>query len=435
MENTSSYKNKTILELVNITKAIKKPNGAFSTIIEDVSLKLRGREIVGLLGRSGAGKSTLLRMISGLTPHTNGKIKYMGKEVNGPRDWLSMVFQSFALFPWLTVLENVAIGLEAKGLPDKEVYKRSIEAIDLIGLDGYESAYPKELSGGMKQRVGFARALVVNPQVLLLDEPFSALDILTAAALRTEFIDLWMATKIWLQSILLVTHNIEEAVLLCDRILILSSAPGKIISEVEVKIPHPRSRYDVAVKELVDEIYVKLTSALPDKQANALVQLQSITSPLPVVSTNKLNGFIETLFELPFMGKADLPNIAELLKQTVDNLFPILELAQILKFALVDKGDVSLTASGKVYAEADIDGRKKIFARHLIENVPLASHILYKLRTAHNKKCHFNDELEELSKTLDGELAEKLLRVIINYGRYAELFSFNYSTKLFYLEE
>lgn len=434
MEN-KSHKNKTILELINITKAVTKPDDSLYTILEDVSLKLKEQEIVGLLGRSGSGKSTLLRIIAGLVPCSRGKIKYLGKEVNGVRGWLSMVFQSFALFPWLTVLENVAIGLEAKGLPDNEVYKRSLEAIDLIGLDGYESAYPRELSGGMKQRVGFARALVVNPQVLLLDEPFSALDILTAATLRDEFIDLWMATRVWLKSILLVTHNIEEAVLLCDRILILSSNPGRIISEVEVKIPHPRSRYDTAVKALVDKIYTDMTTALPDKQAGAATKLKGITSPLPAVSTNKLSGFIETLFAPPYNGRADLPNIAEHLKLTVDNLFPVLELAQILKFAIVDKGDVGLTASGKVYAEADIDGKKKIFAIHLIENIPLASHILTKLRTSQNKRYDYKDLLKELVETLDNELSEKLLRTVINYGRYAELFSFNYSTKLFYLDE
>src|ERR1700686_1125135 len=229
-------------------------------VLEDVDMSLRSNEIVALLGRSGCGKSTLLRVIAGLLRPTSGTVKIGGADVEGPASQVAMVFQSFALFPWLTVLENVEIGLEAQRVDPETRRKRALAAIDLIGLDGYEIAYPKELSGGMRQRVGLARALVVHPQVLLMDEPFSALDVLTAETLRTDLLDLWCEGRMPISSILMVTHNIEEAVVMCDRILVFSSNPGKIISEIRVDLPQPRSRLDPKFRQLVDDIYALMTS-------------------------------------------------------------------------------------------------------------------------------------------------------------------------------
>ena len=232
-------------------------------MLDGVELSLAQGQIVGLLGRTGSGKSTLLRLIAGLAQPSGGTITYLGQPVNAPAPGIAMVFQSFALFPWLTVLENVQLGLEALGLPEPEIRKRALAAIDLIGLDGYESAYPRELSGGMRQRVGFARALVVHPNILLMDEPFSALDVLTAETLRTDFLELWGEGKLPIKGVILVTHNIEEAVLMCDRILLFSTNPGRIISEIAVDLKQPRNRLDPQFRDMVEKIYVAMTARTP----------------------------------------------------------------------------------------------------------------------------------------------------------------------------
>src|ERR1700747_324155 len=258
-------------------------------VLADVDLVLRSGEIVGLLGRSGSRKSTLLRIISGLIRPSGGEVIYRGRPVNGPAEGIAMVFQTFALFPWLTVLQNVQAGLEALGGPDKDSRRRALSAIDLIGLDGFESAYPRELSGGMRQRVGFARALVVEPPILLLDEPFSALDVLTAETIRTDLLDLWIERRLPTKSMLLVTHHIEEAVFMCDRLLIFSSNPGRVVGGIEVTFPHPRNRLDTAFREMVDDIYAKMTARPSAETAGQLPRLQ-LGSRLPPVSTNVMAG-------------------------------------------------------------------------------------------------------------------------------------------------
>ena len=249
----------TLLAVSDVRKSYAKGDRNDLVVLDDVSLTIREGEIVGLLGRSGSGKSTLLRIIGGLVPPTAGDVQWCGRPVTAPCEGVAMVFQTFALFPWLTVLENVEMGLEPLGIPPEQSRRRAIQAIDLIGLDGFESAYPKELSGGMRQRVGFARALVVHPRLLLMDEPFSALDVLTAETLRTDLIDLWIEGRLPIKSMLMVTHNIEEAVLMCDRILLFSSNPGRVVQEIKVPLQHPRNRLDPQFRKLVDEIYALMT--------------------------------------------------------------------------------------------------------------------------------------------------------------------------------
>ena len=300
-----------ILILRRVNRGFPRGSGEVR-VLEDVELSLYGGEIVGLLGRSGSGKSTLLRIIAGLIRPSSGEVVYRGEPVNGPAEGIAMVFQTFALFPWLTVLQNVEAGLEAIGVSPKESRRRALSAIDLIGLDGFESAYPRELSGGMRQRVGFARALVVEPTILLLDEPFSALDVLTAETIRTDLLDLWIEKRLPTKSMLLVTHNIEEAVFMCDRILLFSSNPGRISAEIEVTFPHPRNRLDAAFRQLVDDIYAKMT-ARPMAGAAEHPHKLHLTSRLPAVSTNAMAGLIETVAAPPYDGKADLPEIARTL--------------------------------------------------------------------------------------------------------------------------
>ncbi len=402
-------------------------------VIEDINLTLRDGEIVGLLGRSGCGKSTLLRIMAGLIPPTSGEVIYRGKPVTGPAPGIAMVFQTFALFPWLTVLENVEAGLEALGIDLKESRRRALAAIDLIGLDGFESAYPRELSGGMRQRVGFARALVVDPTILLMDEPFSALDVLTAETLRTDLLELWIERRLPTKCVLLVTHNIEEAVFMCDRILVLSSNPGRIVSEIHVPFPHPRSRLDPAFRQMVDDIYALMT-VRPGGETKERPQGLSIGSRLPDVSTNTLAGLIETVAAPPYNGRADLPVIARRLQLEVDDLFPVAELLHHLGFAEVIQGDIVLKPAAKHFAEADLETRKKLFAEHLLAAIPLAQRIRRVLdeRPGHRApRVRFEQELED---HLTDAAAEETLDAVINWGRYAEIFAYDDGTQTFSLE-
>src|SRR5579872_5283900 len=290
-----------LLDMRSVCRSFPKGSGEELLVLEKVDLTIHSGEIVGLLGRSGSGKSTLLRIIAGLISPSSGDAKCRGETIAGPPNGVSMVFQSFALFPWLTVLQNVELGLEALGIESTERRTRALAAIDLIGLDGFESAYPKELSGGMRQRVGFARALVVHPDLLLMDEPFSALDVLTAETLRTDLIDLWIEGRLPIKSVLMVTHNIEEAVLMCDRILVFSSNPGRVAAEIKVDFPHPRNRLDPAFRQLVDSIYARMTQR-PEPKAPALEGIQGtgVGMILNHVSSNVLSGLIETLAAPPY---------------------------------------------------------------------------------------------------------------------------------------
>jgi NitT/TauT family transport system ATP-binding protein len=404
-------------------------------VLDDISLRLRDGEIVALLGRSGCGKSTLLRIIAGLMPATGGDVSLDGEHVHGPADGVAMVFQSFALFPWLTVLENVELGLEAQGVVSEERRKRALAAIDLIGLDGFESAYPKELSGGMRQRVGLARALVVQPKILLMDEPFSALDVLTADTLRTDLLDLWLEGRMPTRSILIVTHNIEEAVFMCDRILVLASIPGRVVAEIKVELPHPRNRIDPAFRALVDDIYVRMTAREEVTLAKeGAFPGTGIAMVLPRVSSNALSGLMETLAAPPFGGKADLPLLAQQLHMEVDDLFPIAEMLQLLRFAELFEGDIRLTKAGHRFVEAGVDQRKALFAKHVVAHVPLAAQIKRILdeRPSHRAPMlRFKDELEDHMGEVE---ADRTLRGVISLARYAELFAYDEPSGTFSLE-
>src|SRR5205823_6825290 len=292
--------------------------------------------------------------------------------LGGPAEGIAMVFQSFALFPWLTVTENVELGLEAQGVPREERTKRAEEAIDLIGLGGFENAYPKELSGGMRQRVGLARALVVHPDLLLMDEPFSALDVLTAETLRTDLVDLWIEGRLPIKSVLMVTHNIEEAVLMCDRILVFSSNPGRVAAEIKVELPHPRHRLDPAFRQLVDSIYARMAQrAEPKTPAVEGIHGTGVGMILQHVSSNVLSGLIETLAAPPYNGRADLPVLAGHLQLEADEIFHFGESLQLLRFAQLSEGDLVLAEAGKRFAHLETYARKKLFAEHLINYVPV----------------------------------------------------------------
>ena len=425
-----------LLEVSHVSQSFAKASGEQGApIIKDVSLTLRTDEIVALLGRSGCGKSTLLRLISGLTRPTEGTVTLDGRPVEGPAEGVAMVFQSFALFPWLTVLDNVEIGPRAIGVNPIETRKRALKAIDTIGLDGFESAYPKELSGGMRQRVGFARALVVQPKILLMDEPFSALDVLTAETLRTDLLDLWHEKRLNIRSILMVTHNIEEAVLMCDRILVLSSHPGRIAAEIANPLPHPRDRLDPEFRNLVEKIYALMTQRPEPKPMPTGVTGPNLGIALPRVSTNSIAGMIEEIAAPPYHGVADLPHLADSLQMEIDDLFPLGETLQLLKFVEFADADIKLTPLGRRFADMDVDQRKKVMGEQLLANMPLAAHIKRVLdeRPSHRAPAtRFREELEDF---MSEDYAERTLRAIITLGRYGELFAYDENAQAFSYED
>ena len=368
-----------ILQAESVTKAFTTPDGSALPVLDDVSFTLAEGEIVALLGKSGSGKSTLLRCVAGLIAPSAGLVSYRGTELTGANPGVAMVFQTFALLPWLTVQQNVELGLEARGVAEPERAERALRAIDVIGLDGFESAYPKELSGGMRQRVGFARAIVTEPDALLMDEPFSALDVLTAENLRSELVKLWEGHGAPVKSILIVTHNIEEAVLLADRVLVLSSNPGRIRAELQVDLPRPRDRHNARFEALVDTIYGVLTGR--EQAAVAAIEAQEegpgtaarpragrpvptpVNTPLPDVSPGGLAGLLEILAARG--GRDGLAEIADDLTFEIDDLLPLTDAAVLLHMARIDGSDIELTLEGKEFAAADILASKQIFARHV----------------------------------------------------------------------
>ncbi len=424
-----------LLDLRSVSRSFPKGSGEELLVLEKVDLTIHSGEIVGLLGRSGSGKSTLLRIIAGLIAPSSGDAKCRGETIAGPPNGVSMVFQSFALFPWLTVLQNVELGLEALGIESSVRRKRALAAIDLIGLDGFESAYPKELSGDMRQRVGFARALVVHPDLLLMDEPFSALDVLTAETLRTDLIDLWVEGRLPIKSVLMVTHNIEEAVLMCDRILVFSSNPGRIAAEIKIDLPHPRNRLGPAFRQLVDNIYARMTQR-PEVRIPAAdgIHGTGIGTVLKHVSSNVLSGLIETLAAPPYHGHADLPVLASHLQLEADDIFQLGESLQLVRFAQLSEGDLMLTEAGRRFANLETDARKRLFAEHLMLYVPVMGLIRRVLdeRPSHTAPAaRFRNELEDYMSEDD---ADETLKTVVSWARYAELFAYDEQSETFSLE-
>ncbi len=425
-----------LLATREVSKTYRTPDQGGRPVLDHVDFALREGEIVALLGKSGCGKSTFLRVLAGLTPPSAGEVTYRGAPVIAPVQGVAMVFQTFALFPWLTVLGNVELGLEAQGVARAERRQRAIAAIDLIGLDGYESAYPKELSGGMRQRVGFARALVVNPDVLLLDEPFSALDVLTAETLRGDFTELWTERRVPTKGVVFVSHNIEEAVEMADRVVVFANDPGRIRFEAPVPLLRPRDHANATFRQIVDEVYSQLAT-VPGREPGkrgAAAQPIGIAYRLPPASIQQLFALLDTLTAPPFNGRADLPHLAETEHLSIDDLFPLIETLQLLGFAQVGGGDIEVTGAGRAVAEADMLKRKQIFAEHLLRYVPLVAHIRRVLDERPGHAAPSARFLGELEDHLSEEHAREMLDTVINWARYAELFAYDYDRAVLSLE-
>jgi len=423
----------TIISVTGVTKKFTTPDGHALPVLDEVSFTLQEGEIVALLGKSGSGKSTLLRCAAGLIAPTSGSVSYRGQALNGANPGVAMVFQSFALLPWLTVQQNVELGLQAQGVDEAERRDRALRAIDLIGLDGFEGAYPKELSGGMRQRVGFARALVVEPDALFMDEPFSALDVLTAENLRNELVGLWEGREAPVKSVLIVTHNIEEAVLLADRILVLSSNPGRIRAELAVGLPRPRDRRTPEFEELVDTVYGILTDRehAAEQQAGGAARDTGrptptptpTTQPLPDVSPGGLSGLLEILAARG--GEDGLAELADELSFEVDDLLPLVDAAVLLDLARTDGPRIALTAEGTEFADADILTSKQLFARHTATRAPLVRAIVQALAAAGDHVLREGLFLDLLRRGFSDEDARRQLDIAIDWGRYGELFEYD----------
>ena len=424
-----------LLEVSHVSQIFSRSSGEpGAPVLQDVSLTLRSGEIVALLGRSGCGKSTLLRLVAGLTRPSAGKVTLAGLPIDGPAAGVAMVFQSFALFPWLNVLDNVEIGPRAIGVPLEETRKRALQAIDTIGLDGFESAYPKELSGGMRQRVGFARALVVQPKILLMDEPFSALDVLTAETLRTDLLELWQEKRIPIEAILMVTHNIEEAVLMADRVVVLASNPGRIAAEIAIPLAHPRDRLETDFRQLVEKIYALMTQRPEPKLVGPQPTGPGLGVALPQVSTNSLAGMLEEIAASPYNGQADLPHLADSLQLEIDDLFPLGETLQMLRLAEFADADIKLTPIGQRFVDSDVDQRKKLIGEQLLVNIPLAAHIKRVLDERPSHRAPASRFREELEDYMSEDYAEGTMRTVINLARYGEVFAYDEHAQTFSYE-
>lgn len=415
-----------IITVDHVSKSFSGAGGAVLPVLDEVSLTLHEGEVVALLGKSGSGKSTLLRTIAGLIAPTAGTVRYRGQVLNGANPGVGMVFQSFALMPWLTVQANVELGLQARGVPEAQRRQQALDAIDLIGLDGFESAYPKELSGGMRQRVGFARALVLQPDALLMDEPFSALDVLTSENLRTELMALWARPDFPTKAICIVTHNIEEAVLLADRVLVLGSNPGHIKAEVAVHLARPRDRRSPAFDALVDQLYAVLTGKEGRAVTTEAAAASPLSHPLPDATVGGLAGLVEIVYA--HNGQTDLPDLAEQLSFEVDDLLPLVDAAVMLGLLEVEGAEAFLTDVGRQWYTADIQTSKEIFARLAVEKAPLVRTICKALENSNDGALRDDFFRDLLRRGYSAEDTEKQLDIAIDWGRYGELFDYDADT-------
>ena len=417
-----------IIEARAVEKFYAQPDGHRIEVIAPTDITIYPDKIIALLGPSGSGKSTLLRMLTGLAQPSAGEVFWHGRPIEAIKPNAAIVFQSFALFPWLTVLENVEAPLTARGVRAFERHKHALKIIDTVGLDGFETAYPKELSGGMKQRVGFARALVVEPEVLFMDEPFSALDVLTAENLRGELLELWLSKKIPTRTIFIVTHNIEESVLLADRIIVLSRNPGKIREDFEVDLPQPRDRKSPRFVELVDHIYKVLTQPKVEPAPPAIGSKQPPVPErkypmLPHARPGGIAGLLELVIDQG--GREDLYQLADQLVMEVDDILPIIEAASLLQFIRVQEGDVEILPEGHAYAEADIQTRKTLFRQSALNNIQLLRQIDHTLMAKTDRSINDDFFVDILEEHFTEEEAHKQLNTAILWGRYSEIFDYD----------
>ncbi|MCS7202932.1 MAG: nitrate/sulfonate/bicarbonate ABC transporter ATP-binding protein [Thermodesulfovibrio sp.] len=419
-----------ILETKNIKKSYLVGRNREIVVLDNINLKIHSGQFISILGQSGAGKSTLLRIMAGLVEPTEGEVLYRGKPLKKTEPKIAVVFQSFALFPWFTVLENVKVGLVGQGYTEEEMREKALKAIDLVGLDGFEDAYPRELSGGMRQRVGIARALAVQPEILLMDEPFSALDVLTADNLRGDIIDLWKEGKMPTKAVVLVTHNIEEAVYMSTQAVVLTHNPGRIKAEIPIELSYPRDKNSRDFKFLLDKIYTVLVK--PPEEIPMLL-VTGRYQFLPHAKVGAIAGLVELVHDKG--GKVDIYALSSELSMEVDDIFPLIEAAHILDFGEIREGDFILTEKGKKWAEADTLQKKEIFKEAALQNVQLIKQIMQVLLTISKHRVSEEFFLDILKNHFTPDESWNQFETAVDWGRYAELFAYDYDAGELYLEE
>ncbi len=423
-----------LLRLSHVCKTYGRGERA-TEALQDINLTIKAGEFVCLLGPSGCGKSTILRIVAGLIPVSRGEVLYRGKPLQGVNPHTTIVFQAFALFPWLTVQENVEVALKPLGIAPLERTKRALALLDRVGLDGFETAYPRELSGGMRQKVGFARAMAVEPELLCLDEPFSALDVLSAESLRGELMELWMSGAIPTKAILMVSHNIEEAAFMADRLVVMEKGPGHIIADIPVNLAHPRRRKERPFLNLVDQVYA-LIAGKTKTEAEELGPMPGEgrrMRPLPHAPISAISGLLERVNDEMY-DRVDLYRLADDLHEPLDDLLPSVEASEMLGFALVESGDLSLTPLGQTFAEASIQARKEIFAAR-IRRVPIIRWIRNMLMAAPDRRMNWDVFQAALALEFPPEEAERQMETAVNWGRYAELFYFDDDEDVLFIEQ
>lgn len=426
--------NNSLVVLDNIKQQYGKGDRRF-TALDNINLQIKSGEFVALVGPSGCGKSTLLRIITGLQEASSGKVLYKDIEQKGVNPYSTIVFQTFALFPWLNVLDNVELALAEKDIPAKMKTTLAVEAIDRVGLDGYEMAYPRELSGGMRQKVGFARAIVAEPELLCLDEPFSALDVLSADSLRGELLELWIDGKLPTKAILLVTHNIEEAVFMADRIVVMDKNPGRIIHELNVNIPHPKNRRAVDFQNLVDKLYSLLAGQTQSEnlELGTAPGEPGSTRKLPNIPITNISGVLENLVEQP-NKQTDIYKLADELGLNADKFLNIIEAAELLGFVHITKGDIALTPLGETFTEASITAKKEIFSSR-VKRIPIFAWLINLLKLNYEHKLGINVIKAALELEFSPADAEQQIDILINWGRYSEIFVYDDQKEIIYLDE
>ncbi len=424
---------KILMQLENITQKYGSGEKRF-TAVDRVNLTFYEGEFVALLGPSGCGKSTLLRMIAGLQKPAEGVVLYHGVPLKGVNPYAAIVFQTFALFPWLNVQENVELALKARGISSAARVPRALDLIDRVGLDGFETAYPRELSGGMRQKVGFARAMAVEPELLCLDEPFSALDVLSAEALRGELLELWLSGSIPTRAILMVSHNIDEAVFMADRIVVMDKGPGRVVADFKVNLPHPRQRKSPEFQAIVDQAYAILAGQTQPEavELGTAPGEPGQTRFLPDITIGDLAGMLEHMTGMPKKG-ADLYRLAEELSIDSDHLLRLIEAAELMSFATIQNGDIFLTPLGETFAEARILARKEIFATR-IRRLPTFRWLINLLRVADNRRLKWEVLQSALELEFSPEEAEQQLNTMVAWGRYAEVLAYDDDDQMIYLE-
>jgi NitT/TauT family transport system ATP-binding protein len=424
-----------ILQLRSINKSFRSADGSDRLVLDNVDFTLAEGEIVALLGQSGSGKSTLLRIMAGLITADNGEVSYRGKPIYGPAAGVSMVFQSFALFPWLTVQKNVELGLEALGVSSAEQTRRAKEAISLIGLEGFEGSLPRELSGGMRQRVGIARALVLEPEVLLMDEAFSALDVMTGEHLRDDILELWQSGKLPTKSLLVVSHNIEEAVMMADRVLIFSSNPGRVRAELPITLDRPRQAKGPEVHHLVDTLYTEMVSPSDHYSTDKNKTHTRTSYGLSTATVAQIEGVLERLVDDPFGGKADLPKLAEVSEISDDAFINAADALVMLGLATIEKGDISVTSLGERFEQGNNNRRQEIMGQQVIANVPFIVNMRQSLAQQSSKEMPFEHLLKVLEFSMNKSDAERVLEAMLEWARYGNVIEVDFSKRLIYLPD